>query len=358
MKICATEEPAGAGRAAGSISTSPRNGSCSIRRSSIPAAARRSTSTRLPTTASTSRCRCRRDGSEVGTGLRARRRDGQAACRHGAAGDVPTAGGSIEWAARQHGLLLHALSGAPASDRRRTSSFYQTVWFHRLGTPVATDRYVIGREFPRIAEIALHGSRDGTRPGRAASGTATAARSPIASSARAAPWQRVADFTDGIKEMEHRAGRQSLRALDQGRAAGPDPGDPAGRRASRARARSSFPKRRCPPIRWRSHARGSTSSIATAARRVVKMFDLAGSARRRRCPSEPVSDTTVSAILDGDNAIVRVMSFVTPSTRYRYDARREPPRRDGAQRQAAVQFRRRGGRARHSPCRRTARAFR
>jgi hypothetical protein len=41
----------------------------------------------------------------------------------------------------------------PEADRH----FYQQVYFHKLGTPVATDRYVIGRELPRIAEIALDG---------------------------------------------------------------------------------------------------------------------------------------------------------------------------------------------------------
>ena len=40
--------------------------------------------------------------------------------------------------------------------------FFQTVWFHQLGKPIAADAYVIGREFPRIAEIELTGS-NGTR---------------------------------------------------------------------------------------------------------------------------------------------------------------------------------------------------
>jgi prolyl oligopeptidase len=36
----------------------------------------------------------------------------------------------------------------PAADR----DFYQQIWFHRLGTSVAHDRYELGRDFPRIAE--------------------------------------------------------------------------------------------------------------------------------------------------------------------------------------------------------------
>jgi len=45
----------------------------------------------------------------------------------------------------------------PEADR----NFYQQVWFHRLGTPAAEDRYEIGKEFPRIAEIDLESSEDG-----------------------------------------------------------------------------------------------------------------------------------------------------------------------------------------------------
>src|SRR5439155_794627 len=39
--------------------------------------------------------------------------------------------------------------------------FYQQVYFHRLGTPEEKDPYVIGKEFPRIAEIKLASSDDG-----------------------------------------------------------------------------------------------------------------------------------------------------------------------------------------------------
>jgi prolyl oligopeptidase len=72
----------------------------------------------------------------------------------------PTAGGSAEWAADSKGFYYtrYPRSGErPEADRH----FYQQVYFHRLGTPVAMDRYVIGRELPRIAEIALDGGRDG-----------------------------------------------------------------------------------------------------------------------------------------------------------------------------------------------------
>src|SRR5262249_23442023 len=53
----------------------------------------------------------------------------------------------------------------PAQGERPAADldFFQQVWFHKLGTPLTEDHYVVGKEFPRIAEIALHSSDDGKR---------------------------------------------------------------------------------------------------------------------------------------------------------------------------------------------------
>ena len=40
-------------------------------------------------------------------------------------------------------------------------TFYQQVYFHRLGTDTKQDTYSLGKEFPRIAEIQLRSSDDG-----------------------------------------------------------------------------------------------------------------------------------------------------------------------------------------------------
>src|SRR5690606_5664616 len=34
-------------------------------------------------------------------------------------------------------------------------AFHQQLWFHALGKPVAEDRYEVGKDFPRIAEIQI-----------------------------------------------------------------------------------------------------------------------------------------------------------------------------------------------------------
>ena len=45
----------------------------------------------------------------------------------------------------------------PAADR----NFFQQIYFHRLGTTTEQDAYVLGKDFPRIAEIFLDSSPDG-----------------------------------------------------------------------------------------------------------------------------------------------------------------------------------------------------
>src|SRR5499427_8225024 len=72
----------------------------------------------------------------------------------------PTAGGSAAWNADGTGVYYTRFprkGDQPDADL----NFYQQIYFHKLGTPDTEDTYSIGRDFPRIAEIALQASRDG-----------------------------------------------------------------------------------------------------------------------------------------------------------------------------------------------------
>ena len=71
-----------------------------------------------------------------------------------------TAGGSIAWKADSSGFYY---TRYPQGDERpaEDANFYQQVYFHKLGTDPRQDTYVIGKDFPRIAEIQLHTSDDG-----------------------------------------------------------------------------------------------------------------------------------------------------------------------------------------------------
>ncbi len=71
-----------------------------------------------------------------------------------------TAGGSIDWKADGSGFYYTRYpqgNERPAAD----ADFYQQVYFHKLGSDSHDDTYVLGKDFPRIAEIHLRTSDDG-----------------------------------------------------------------------------------------------------------------------------------------------------------------------------------------------------
>jgi prolyl oligopeptidase len=71
-----------------------------------------------------------------------------------------TAGGSLTWAGDSSGVY-YTRYPRPGERPAEDLDFYTQVYFHAIGTPVASDRYEIGKEFPRIAEIFLTTSGDG-----------------------------------------------------------------------------------------------------------------------------------------------------------------------------------------------------
>lgn len=65
-----------------------------------------------------------------------------------------TGGGDLAWNREANGFYYTRYpQGKERSEADR--NFYQQVYFHKLGTPSGEDTYVIGKEFPRIAEIEL-----------------------------------------------------------------------------------------------------------------------------------------------------------------------------------------------------------
>ncbi len=64
----------------------------------------------------------------------------------------PTAGGDMSWDADSSGFYYtrYPRDGEKSSEDQ---NFYQQLWHRQLGTPLAADKYDIGRRFDRIAEI-------------------------------------------------------------------------------------------------------------------------------------------------------------------------------------------------------------
>jgi prolyl oligopeptidase len=65
----------------------------------------------------------------------------------------PTGGGSLAWRADGSGFWYTRYPGAdrPAEEQH----FYQKIHYHKLGDDPAKDAYVLGKDFPKVAEIAL-----------------------------------------------------------------------------------------------------------------------------------------------------------------------------------------------------------
>ena len=71
-----------------------------------------------------------------------------------------TAGGDVAWSPDASGFLY---TRYPRAGERppRDLDFYQQVYDHRLGTATESDAYVLGKEFPKIAETTFETSDDG-----------------------------------------------------------------------------------------------------------------------------------------------------------------------------------------------------
>ena len=70
----------------------------------------------------------------------------------------PTGGGSVAWRADDSGFWYTRYPG-PAEPAER-QHFYQQIYFHKLGDDPAKDVYVAGKDFPKVAEIALSSAQN------------------------------------------------------------------------------------------------------------------------------------------------------------------------------------------------------
>lgn len=111
-----------------------------------------------------------------------------------------TAGGSISWKGDDSGFYYTRYpqgNERPAEDM----NFYQQVYFHKLGTAPTQDSYVIGKDFPRIAEIELHMSDDG-RWLLAAVRNGDGGEIGFYLMNKEGHWTQVAGFKDGIESVK------------------------------------------------------------------------------------------------------------------------------------------------------------
>src|SRR5262249_24787279 len=114
---------------------------------------------------------------------------------------TPMRDGSIVWAPDNSGIY-YTRSQAPGAAESAGGRFHQQVYFHKLGAAPEEDRYEIGREFPRLAEIQL---KSGGEEGRYL--IATVANGDGGDRAHwlrdpSGRWRQVARFEDRVQQIE------------------------------------------------------------------------------------------------------------------------------------------------------------
>jgi len=74
---------------------------------------------------------------------------------------VPTGGGSFAWNENNDGVY-YTRYPRPGERPDEDLDFYQQIYFHKIGSPESEDAYVIGRDFPKIAECEMETTEDGS----------------------------------------------------------------------------------------------------------------------------------------------------------------------------------------------------
>lgn len=111
-----------------------------------------------------------------------------------------TAGGAVAWTAANDGFF-YTRYPHPGERPAEDLSFYQQIWFHRLGDDLAKDRYVLGETFPRIAEIGLKTSDDG-RWIVAEVSNGDGGEYEFWLHGPKDQWKKFAEFEDGVQSVE------------------------------------------------------------------------------------------------------------------------------------------------------------
>ncbi|MFZ3321152.1 MAG: prolyl oligopeptidase family serine peptidase [Usitatibacter sp.] len=226
----------------------------------------------------------------------------------------PTGGGSVVWDAKGTGFFY---TRYPQGKERAADdmNFYQQVYFHKLGAAPSADTYVIGKDFPRIAETRLDSTRDGKY---ILASVANGDGGEFAYYLRdeSGKWTRVADDADKIRDMEM-GFDGNLYALSLKDA-------PRGKVLSISMAKPELASAKVVV----AESEGTIEDLAATARYLyvgymvggpseIRIFDLAGKPVRT-LPTEAVSSNTLGERLGGDDILVRSESFLTSAAWYRY----------------------------------------
>jgi prolyl oligopeptidase len=226
----------------------------------------------------------------------------------------PTGGGSVEWSKDGSGVYY---TRYPQNDERPAGdiNFYQQVYFHKLGKPVGEDAYVIGKEFPRIAEITLKASDNGDHLlANVANGDggefAHYIRKP------SGEWTQVTRFEDQVKSVYFGPNGAiyllTVKDAPRGRILSLPLDNP-----NLSEAKTVIPEGRATIESFTSASTRLYAGEMTGGPSEIAIFDLTGK-RLASIPTRPVSSVQTGIRLTGDEILFGSQSYVEPYGWYRF----------------------------------------
>ncbi len=224
-----------------------------------------------------------------------------------------TAGGGVAWNAGSTGFFY---TRYPRGGERAPADmdFYQQIWYHRLGTKTEEDTYALGREFPRIAEIALESSRDGRIiVATAANGDGGDFEHWLYTPGQ--PWKQIARISDNIKSISVGL-KGDLYLLSKADA-------PRGKvlhmRASESLADAKIVAPQSEAVIDGVLALDTGLIVAEMAGGPMKLRYIPSAGPSRDLPLPPISAVTGLARLDDGALLVESTSYLSPPAWFRYN---------------------------------------
>jgi prolyl oligopeptidase len=246
----------------------------------------------------------------------------------------PTAGGSVAWNADGSGIYYTRYphdGERPPEDR----NFFQQVYFHTLGTPNDQDTYVIGADFPRIAEVDLTTNADGRY---LLASVANGDGGEYAHYLRAPDhsWQQITHFDDQVIAAEF-GEDDALYLLSRA-------GAPRGAilrlplaMPALIHAQTIVPERDVTIEQITPTATQLYVTELDGGPSQLRVYDLAGNAQGL-LPMPPVAAVNEIVALAGDQVLIRSNSFTAPPAWFRFMPEEEEPARTALQTTSPADF--------------------
>ena len=220
----------------------------------------------------------------------------------------PTAGGSACWNSDGSGVYYTRFP-APGERPEGDLHFYQQIYFHKLGEAVERDRYELGRDFPRIAEVQLETREDGTLQ------LATVANGDGGDFAhflreKSGQWKRLTRFEDQVKHIEFGADDALYLLSKQGAPHGKILRLPLSAGAL-AETKVFVPEGAEVIEHFQPSAHGLFVQDLVGGPSQIRFFDASGKLKTA-VPTKPISAVQQMVWLGDDRLLFRSISFIEP----------------------------------------------